>query len=308
MNDSIESQTQVAPLREWFLLIHQIPPKPDYFRVKVRRRLERLGAVALKNSVYVLPAQEDTMEDFEWLLGEIRAEGGEATLCRAVLLDGTTDRELQDMFREARDADYAEVERAAVAAADEAECERLRRRLEQIGKVDFFDAPGRDRVVRALARSAAGAESGTAPHGALWVTRPGVKVDRMACAWLILRFIDPAAKFAFDPGKPGLRFDTFEGEFTHEGDRCTFEVLLQRFGLADPALQAMAEVVHDIDCKDARFGRPETAGISAVVDGIAAGEKDDAERLRQGAVVFEGLYARFASHPSSPPPTSLRSG
>src|SRR5215216_201271 len=86
----------------WLLLIHQIPPKPDYFRVKVRRRLDRLGSVALKNSVYVLPVNEDTTEDFEWLAREIRAEGGAATLCRASLLDGIGDAELEGMFRSAR--------------------------------------------------------------------------------------------------------------------------------------------------------------------------------------------------------------
>jgi hypothetical protein len=120
-----------------------------------------------------------------------------------------------------------------------------------------------------------------------------VKVDRMASAWLIRRFIDPAARFAFDPRTPGLRFDTYEGEYTHEGDRCTFEVLLQRFALDDPALREVSEVVHDVDCKDGKFDRAEVSGIAAIVDGIAATHADDAERLRQGAVVFEGLYQRF---------------
>jgi hypothetical protein len=292
MNDSIVISTQEKPLREWLVLVHQIPPKPDYFRVKVRRRLDRLGAVALKNSVYVLPMQEDTMEDFEWLLREIQAEGGDATLCRAELLGGMTDTELERMFRTARDADYAELERSA-AGAETPELERLRRRLEQIREVDFFGAGGRERAERAVAGAPAAEGSAERPRGALWVTRPGVKVDRMASAWLVRRFIDVTARFAFDPKTPGIRFDTYEGEYTHEGDRCTFEVLLQRFSLADLALGAVAEVVHDIDCKDGKFGRAETAGISAVVDGIAAAQPDDAERLRQGAVVFEGLYERF---------------
>src|SRR6185436_14019234 len=119
------------PAVRWLLLIHQIPPKPDYFRVKVRRRLDRLGSVALKNSVYALPLNEDTTEDFAWLAREIRAEGGEATLCRASLLDGIGDAELEEMFRSARDADYVEVERMAGDASDEADLERARRRLAQ---------------------------------------------------------------------------------------------------------------------------------------------------------------------------------
>jgi hypothetical protein len=297
MNDS----TVIFPgrSREWLLLIHQIPPKPDYFRVKVRRRLERLGSIPLKNSVYILPLQDDTIEDFAWLAREIRAEGGEATLCRAALLDGVGDAELEEMFRTARDADYAEVERMAGESSDEAELERARRRLAQVRKVDFFESAGRERAERAVAAPAGAAESGSRPHGALWVTRPGVKVDRMASAWLIRRFIDPAARFAFDPGTPGLRFDTYEGEYTHEGDRCTFEVLLDRFSLDDAALRAVSEVVHDIDCKDGKFDRAEAPGIAAIVDGIAATLSDDPERLRQGAVVFEGLYQKFKAAASA---------
>jgi hypothetical protein len=292
MNDSAVISNAPGS-REWLLLIHQIPPKPDYFRVKVRRRLDRLGSVALKNSVYVLPLNEDTTEDFEWLAREIRAEGGEATLCRASLLDGIGDAELEEMFRSARNADYAEVERMAGDSSAEADLERARRRLAQVRKLDFFESAGRERAERAVQGPRDAAESKANPQGALWVTRPGVKVDRMASAWLIRRFIDPAARFAFDPRTPGLRFDTYEGEYTHEGDRCTFEVLLQRFALDDPALREVSEVVHDVDCKDGKFDRAEASGIAAIVDGIAATHADDAERLRQGAVVFEGLYQRF---------------
>jgi hypothetical protein len=297
MSDS----TATSEPHAWILLIHQIPPKPDYFRVKVRRRLERLGSIPLKNSVYVLPLQDDTVEDFEWLAREIRAEGGEATLCRAAFLDGISDPELEQMFRKARDADYAEVERMAAESNDEAELERARRRLEQVRKVDFFASAGRERAERAVAGPQAATEPGAAPRGALWVTRPGVKVDRMASAWLIRRFIDPAARFAFDPQTPGLRFDTYEGEYTHEGDRCTFEVLLQRFDLEEAALRAVSEVVHDVDCKDAKFDRAEAPGIAAIVDGIAATEPDDNERLRQGTVVFEGLYQRFRAQSAAGP-------
>ncbi|MGH7579507.1 MAG: chromate resistance protein ChrB domain-containing protein, partial [Gemmatimonadales bacterium] len=134
-----------------------------------------------------------------------------------------------------------------------------------------------------------------------WVTRPGLGVDRMSSAWLIRRFIDPEAGFAFAPADAAaamsgvLRFDMFEGEFTHEGDRCTFEVLLDRFGLDEPALRAVADVVHDIDCKEERYGRPETPGVAAIVEGIRRSGLDDATRIGQGDVLFEGLYRGFAS-------------
>ena len=136
--------------------------------------------------------------------------------------------------------------------------------------------------------------------GRSWVTRKGVHVDRIACAWLIRRFIDPESVISFAPGKgylpkPGeLRFDMFEGEFTHEGDRCSFEVLLARSGLVDPALQAIAEIVHDIDLKDGKFGREETTGMAHVIAGVALANQDDAQRIDAGAAVFDSLYQFFS--------------
>ena len=128
-----------------------------------------------------------------------------------------------------------------------------------------------------------------------WVTRKGIYVDRMASAWLIRRFIDPDARFKFVPPKgykplPGeLRFDMFEAEFTHEGDRCTLEVLIQRVGLNDPALIPIAEIVHDIDLKDSKFGRQDTIGIERLIAGIAMTHKDDENRLARGTAVFDDL-------------------
>jgi hypothetical protein len=136
-----------------------------------------------------------------------------------------------------------------------------------------------------------------AAQGRTWVTRTGIKVDRMASAWLIRKFIDPRARFKFVPAKGyqpqarELRFDMFDAEFTHEGDLCTFEVLIQRFGLSDPGLRPLAEIVHDIDLKDAKYGREEAAGIGQLVTGIAAGHADDEERLARGAALFDDLYA-----------------
>jgi hypothetical protein len=304
MNDTIESVTQGEKHpREWLLLIHQLPPEPAYFRVKVRRRLQRLGAVALKNSVYLLPRQEETIEDFQWLLREIQADGGEATLCQATLLDGLTDDRVESLFRAESDAAYAEIERLSREA--DAEPARLRQRLEEVKRVDFFDATGRvgaERAVAAAEHQESGESGAAAPErirGATWVTRAGVGVDRMASGWLIRRFIDPQARFRFTAGKGSsrgsgeLRFDMFQGEYTHEGDRCTFEVLLDRFQLHDPALRAIGEIVHDIDCKDEKFGRAETAGIAAIVSGIGRTHAEDPERMQQGAMVFEGLYAQL---------------
>src|SRR5215208_3785269 len=93
----------------WLLLIHQIPPKPDYFRVRVGRRLQRIGAVAIKSSVYVLPATEQAMEDFQWILREIVDGGGEASICRSSFVDGLTNGDIERFFHEARSRDYDEI-------------------------------------------------------------------------------------------------------------------------------------------------------------------------------------------------------
>ena len=136
-------------------------------------------------------------------------------------------------------------------------------------------------------------------RGKTWVTRQGVHIDRIASGWLIRRFVDPEARFKFVSGKgyrsqPNeLRFDMFEAEFTHEGDKCTFEVLVYRAGLKDSALRAIAEIIHDVDLKDNKFGREEAAGIRTLIDGIAAATTSDPERIERGTAVFNHLYEYF---------------
>ncbi len=315
-----------GPGGPWVLLLHQVPTKPDYLRVKVRRRLQRLGAVALKNAVYVLPNAEGPVEDFAWLLREIVADGGEGVLCVASLVAGLADAEIEAMFRRDRDADYAEVTIAAAqlargvpvldsagastgvpaVAAVAAELARLRRRLGEVIALDYFHAPGRAEAESALAAAEVRVHpippaSVSAPHanfvGRIWVTRRGVGIDRIASAWLIQRFIDPAATFTFvaprgyRPAPDELRFDMYDAEYTHEGARCTFETLLARFGLTDPGLAALGEIVHDLDLKDAAFGRAETAGVAALIAGLVATTPTDDARLVRGGALFEAMYA-----------------
>jgi len=312
--------------RTWLLLTHHLPPDPPYLRVKARRRLERIGAVALKNSVYALPNSPDALEDFQWLRQELERGGGEVTLCEASFVDATTDERLVARFREARASDYAELTASARALLDEmrggpqtghgvagigARLERLDRRLAEVGAMDFFGADGRAAAEHAVQRvrddHMGVSHADVADHqptpdigsGRIWVTRQGVKVDRIASAWLIRRFIDPDARFRFveargyDRVADELRFDMFEGEFTHVGDACTFETLLARFGLDDGALAALGELVHDIDCKDDKFGRPEAAGLASMIDGLTRRHADDEARLSHGGELFDQLYEHF---------------
>jgi hypothetical protein len=136
-------------------------------------------------------------------------------------------------------------------------------------------------------------------RGRTWVTRKGIHVDRMASAWLVRRFIDTDARFKFVAAKgykplaDEIRFDMFEAEFTHEGDRCTMEVLIDRTGIENRALRSIAEIVHDIDLKDAKFEQPETPGIERLIAGIAMAHKDDETRLSRGAAVFDDLYEYY---------------
>src|SRR5262249_10462803 len=203
---------------------------------------------------------EQTLEDFQWILREIQEGGGEGSVCEAGFVDGLSDADVESLFRSARDADYsaiAEEARDLTAALPapgrkldpgpraqlETDVARLRRRLGEVVARDFFDSLGRQTaeglivgLETRLNPDAFGAGPGTSSSDEyrrrVWVTRKGIHIDRMASAWLIRRFIDPEAKFKFvpargyQPEKGEIRFDMFEADFTHQGDRCTFEVLL----------------------------------------------------------------------------------
>jgi hypothetical protein len=326
-----EPSSTAAP---WYLLIHQLPPKPLYLRARIRQRLARVGAVALKNSVYVLPATAECLEDCQWIAEEAVAGGGEAWVCAADFRGRPGNGEIEELFRRERAADYATIadqlrrllrERrrpgAKVVPEDElsSRWRRLVKRLAEVSAIDFFGAPGREEA-EALAgrleerlRTAGGRPAGDEPPpargpagelaGRVWVTRKGVHADRIASAWLIRRFVDPAARFRFAASEspeaaPGeLRFDTVGGEFTHEGDRCTFETLAARLGLRDPAVAQIAEIVHDIDLKDAKFGRADAPGILQLVNGLAAAHPDDLDRLDRGFAMFDDLYESFRRRP-----------
>jgi hypothetical protein len=318
-----------TPASAWLLLVHQLPPKSAYVRVKIWRRLQAIGAVSLKNSVYVLPPGEQAREDFQWLLKEIERGGGEGVICEAQIVDGMSDQQLRGLFDAARDADYAAVieklrklgtlakrgaaTRRKITPALKPPVAKLRRQVADINAIDFFGATGRLTVEALLTEiemqltapppAQKDAAIVTKVSGELtaktWVTRRDVHVDRIACAWLIRRFIDPAARFKFVPAKnysakPGeLRFDMFEGEFTHEGDCCTFEVMLKRIGLDDAALRAVAEIVHDIDLKDGKFAREQVAGIAHVIAGICLTQADDSARIERAGPLLDDTYAYF---------------
>lgn len=314
------------------MLVHVLPPTPSNLRVRTWRRLQELGAIAVKQSVYVLPDTPESREDFEWLKVEIDGAGGEAIVYSADHVDPAAEVALIEQFRHVRQQAYTELagelQRLQRARAPDQgpsgrrrDLARFRERFAAIERVDFFGSAGRDRVVTLLNGLEAGAPSagkgtGRRPasgpadagqyDGRLWVTRPRPGVDRMASAWLIRRFIDVKARFGFitDVKSAGdaLPFDMFGAGFGHEGDRCTFETLMARFDIGDPAVARIAEIVHDLDLKDGKFAAPEAATLAMAIDGLQLSSPDDSVLLDQGITLFEALYRSFgqAIRPSRP--------
>jgi hypothetical protein len=309
----------------WLVLVHQLRPKPDYLRVKIGRRLRALGAVPIKNSVYLFPASPESRSGVDTLVKEIQRAGERAVVWEARFLAGLSDDAAEDLFREAHDREYAaiaELARRLEAATKRrrgmldparrraaAQLARIQRRFREVAARDHFGARSRDGAAGLLSlledrlqgveQSGKPAPGAGPPHGATWVTRTGVMVDRIASAWLIRRFIDPEARFKFvtrrhsRPLRGELRFDMAGAEFTHGDGRCTFEVLVERFQLRDSALQPIAEIVHDLDLEDRRFRRPETAGVGRMIVGLAIACFSDESRLQQGGAVFDNLYQSF---------------
>ncbi|MBT2246004.1 chromate resistance protein [Sphingobium sp. BHU LFT2] len=311
---------RATPHSEWIALLHQLPTKPPYLRVKIWRRLQGIGAVAIKNAVHVLPKTPEHESTFLELLNEIVTNGGEAILIDLRLLAGMTDGDVQALFDGARDTDYDEITQSArrlleTGPASGSEIARLQNRMGEVTALDYFGAPGRRDAETALeqldrqryehpdvSRSQPLAEQPLDLTSKVWVTRSGVHVDRIACAWLIRRFVDPEATFKFVdarsylPGPGELRFDMAEAEFTHEEDRCSFETIVLRAGLTgDPALVAIGEIIHDLDIADGKFNRPETPGLGAILSGVCASSDDDLQRIAQASEALNQFHTFFSA-------------
>ena len=315
--------------RRWLLFVHQLPSNPSNLRVRTWRRLQQLGAIAIKQAVYVLPDTPSAREDFEWLKTEVKAAGGDASVCSADHVDSWSDDALVEEFRRSRQEAYTSLARdvekvlkrtrgarrprGTRAPALRRLSEVFRERLTAIGGVDFFGSAGRDRVTTLLkqleqqasetrlpavsSKPASPADANTY-RGRLWVTRPRPGVDRMASAWLVRRFIDLQARFGFAADRDAvpedaIPFDMFGVDFSHQDEGCTFETLCAVFGIQEPAVARVAAVVHDLDLKDGRFGAPEGATVGTLIEGLQLAHADDEALLAQGIALFEALYRAF---------------
>lgn len=307
----------------WVAFSYSLPVKrASSARVSLWRRLQRLGAVTPKAGVYVLPAQDDCVEAFQWLAQEVQQIGGDAVVMRVDRFEGLSDAKLMELFQHACREKYAELETeaaeveralrrgkpAAVRAEGLEKLEKLRKRHAEIARVDFFNCPDGAQVSARLLRIQETLRPGDTAitrippvnledyRGAQWVTRPRPHVDRLACAWLIRRFINPAAviRYAARPESGEVGFDMRDAAFGHQGNLCTFETMVAAFGLKEPGLRGIAEIVHEIDLRDGRYARPETAGLDLVLKGWLQAGLADAEIEQRGIALFEGLFTAFS--------------
>lgn len=316
---------------KWLLLIYNLPPTPTKTRVHVWRSLKSIGAVSLKKSVYIIPFNAGTYERYQWLCQEIQTMNGDATFVKVSSIENLNDEEVIKIFNKARDDDYKKIidkfsmfSKKIITAGKQGIKNQLKLRnelkimvnqLSSIHEIDFFKSPLSQKaqndsntctkeLSRLLNKIANSGDKNIEERvtlrkkdfqGKKWVTRKRPHIDRISTAWLIRRFIDPKAKFIFVPENTikinGIPFDMYHGEFSHQGDNCTFETMLNRFNIQDKTLKNIAEIVHDIDLNDDKFVRNEAKGIDSIVQGLNENYKDDHVLLEKGVELFDALYA-----------------
>ena len=297
----------------WLLIVFSLAQKGASLRVAVWRKLQKFGALPLGNSGYLLPNNPENREKLEWLATTIRSQHGDASVLEVQNIDNRPVVVLREQFVAGRQREYRELleeirKASRVANVASVRLPKLSQRLQEIISRDFFDAPLRKQVEMELdglrkrrpsaTRSGFQKPSPKAFKNRVWVTRPRPGVDRVTSAWLIRKFIDPRAKFAFAPEakRPphAVPFDMYEGGFGHRGDNCTFETLMRAFEIRDKRVTRMAEIVHDADLFDGKFGRREGFGIDAVMKGWAQQGLRDGDLLARGMQLAEGLYRSVA--------------
>jgi len=304
----------------WTLLLVTLPTKPSAVRLRVWRALKGLGAAALRDGVYLLPRSR--AELFAPVLDEVRQHGGQATLLDSTPRDDAQHAEWLALFDRSRAyakwRDAADELARSMATLAEPEARRGLRAssdaLLALQRTDFF--PGEaarqaDDLMTTLrgsleARLSKGEPSARAPHGIArldakkfqgrrWATRARPWVDRLACAWLIRRFVDAEPRFVWldDPARAPrgvVGYDYDGARFSHLGNRVTFEVMAASFGLdGDARLQRIARVVRYLDVGG--IPAPEAAGLEAVLAGLREVHADDDRLVEAASAIFDALHA-----------------
>jgi hypothetical protein len=299
---------------DWLLLLYSLPTKRGTARVGIWRQLKKSGALPFKTSAYLLPNRPDLLERFQWLVQQVKDAGGDATLACVSELEGLSRENIMSQFSDARAEDYSALskelnqlisanrKKAREGLADG--IEKLKRRFREVRAIDYFSCPAAHDVELLFQRAARLTDPRPKSGDVLdvkeyqrrtWLTRPRPEIDRVGSAWLIHKFIDPHATFVFAPKPSGhpqaIPYDMMDVEFTHHGDACTFETLLKRFAITDPAARRIGEMIHDADLEDGKFQRPECRGLDLLFKGWARLNHSDAEILDKGFACFDALYA-----------------
>jgi hypothetical protein len=233
--------------------------------------------------------------------------------------EGLSDQELTDLFRNQSRTHYKELEEQAGKIGKRAgsklssedrlqlrsEITRLRRKHSEVSETDFFQVSEGMRVgalISSIEQRLSPNESDSPSiepvstqdfQRKIWVTRPRPHVDRLACAWLVRKFIDPKAKICYkdEPDKTEIAFDMKRGgRFGHVGSLCTFEVMVRSFSIEESAVKTVSEIIHQLDVKDGTYWHPEAAGIEAILSGWRLSDMSDLELESHGIALFEGLY------------------
>jgi hypothetical protein len=311
---------------QWLALVVTLPTSPSAVRVRTWRALKASGCGALRDGVYLLPGRADCSRVFGELSTAVKEASGEATVLELEARDAAQQKQFVALFDrsvefKAFEVELAQRRRVLRSASDVAGRRILRalaQRLETLRSIDFFDSERGAKTAAALenlrleceARWSPGEPTGR-PQGGIarldfanyrarvWATRRRPWVDRLASAWLILRFVDPAARIVWlktvaRVPKGALGFDFDGATFSHVDGKVTFEVIAASFGLdGDSALQKIGEAVHYIDVGGA--ASEEAAGLEAMVRGLQAQHADDDALLAGALSVFDALYAGFRS-------------
>jgi len=304
-------------------LVLSLPARNSTVRMRVWRALKDNGCGVLRDGVYLLPAGSARAPALVEMESDIRAEGGFAMTVDMNLKSGAQAEEVRKLFD--RSADYGDlVEKINTAKAalprlglrrGQTLVQRLRRSLEKLAESDFFPGPAKTQAEDALASLETKAEelySGGEPRASkkrirrldpakfqnrIWATRSSPWVDRLASAWLIKRFVDRKAKFAWierprDCPRNAVGFDFDRAEFTHSGNRVTFEVLLASFGLDhDPALAAIGAAVHFLDIGGIPVA--DARGLETVLRGARERARADDELLSEAMRIFDLFYSAY---------------
>ncbi len=304
----------------WALLLLTLPTQPNAVRLRVWRALKAMGCEALRDGAYVLPSEHAAR--LEPLAAEVREHGGSATVLDLSARDDAQRRDIVALFD--RGAAYAAWHETVATLQGElgalTELEARRRvraacdALDALRAIDYYPGAAAEQAQAASqalrtaldAQFSKGEPVAQAAHGIArldmrrfqgkrWATRARPWVDRLACAWLIRRFVDEDARFVWldDPARAprgAVGFDYDGARFTHVGARVTFEVMMLCFGLdADPALARIARSVHYLDVGG--IPAPEAAGLEAVLAGLRAVHGDDDALAEAAGAVFDALYA-----------------